>query len=196
MQNTLPSVFGSFPDFDSYAAYNYARVNPTSMATVSQNTSADLSNDLARMATSGNQYLNVAAGGDSSIGGLLNANAMGYVDPYNMNTQLDTNTQIGAYGNTTGAFQNNNAISAAGQGMSTDSRNQSSGFINTGSENNTYIPRVNQYGGGEVGVAPHIPVYGAQYNAPIIPRQLNPNISISNSSSNINSLFNPLNGLF
>ena len=196
MQSTLPSVFGSFPDFDSYAAYNYARVNPTAMATVSQNTQADLSNDLARMATSGNQYLNVATGGDSSIGGLLNANAIGYVSPTNMNTQLDTNTQIGAYGNTTGSFMNNNAISAAGQGMSTDSRNQSSGFINTGSENNTYIPRINQYGGGEVGVAPHIPIYGSQYNAPIIPRQLNPNISIGNSSSNINSLLTPWGGLF
>lgn len=198
MQQTLPSVFGNFPDFDSYAAFNYARVNPTSMATVKQNTTADLSNDLAKMSTSGNQYLNVAAGGNSSIGGTLGANAMGYVDPNNMNTQLDTNTQIGAYGDTTGMFQNNNAISASGRGMSTDSRNQSSGFINTGSENNTYIPRSNQYNSGEVGVAPQVPVYGygSMYNAPIIPRQLNPNINISNSSSNINSLFNPLNGLF
>lgn len=195
LQTTLPSVFGNFPDFDSYAAYNYARINPTAMATVSQNTNANLSNDLAQMSTSGNQFLNIAAGGNSSIGGVVSGNATGSITPNNMNTNLNTNTQIGAYGDTTGAFVNNNAISGSGQGMSTNSSNRSSGFINTGGSTTSYAPTTSQYSGGDVGVAPQVPASNVT-TVPIIPRKTNPNISISNTSTNSNSLLGSLAKLF
>lgn len=211
LQAGMPGVFGKYPDFNSYAVAQYSQLSPTAQAQVNQNTTGTVYNDLGQITTEGNQFARLASGAGGNIAADLNAFGVGSAaatqQGTSMNTGANTQTNIGASGNTFGVF--NNDLSVGGNIANTNPRSrtnadinsrsnaQTRGFINTQSGVST-LP-VNQntggMGGGVFGVAPVI-AGESQGAAPVIvPARPNPNIQISNTNSNLNNIFSPFKGL-
>lgn len=211
LQKNLPGIFGSFPDFDSYAAFQYSSLKPNAQSEVNQNTTGTVYNDLGKITTQGNQYVNLASGNQGNIAAYLSAlgtgNATSNPTGASLNTKTNLTTDIGAEGNTFGVFDNNLNVSGnttnIGSNMSGDinslSNARSSGIINTNSRTNTLFNNNPTENSGVFGVAPIIPGTMQGPTPVVIPPKPNNNIKISTTNDNTNSISNafvPLNSIF
>lgn len=210
LKSAMPGVFGDFPDFNAYAAFQYSQLKPNAQAQVNQNTTGTVYNDLGQINTTGNQYANLLAGQNGNIAANLNAQGIGnaVANPNQTGLQTGTNTQsnIGATGDTFGVYDNSigvkgntsnvDPITNSTANINSSSNSSSRGLINTSSNVSTLGGQnTNGMGGGVFGVGSLAPGQMQGPTPVIIPQKPNSNISATNNSTNLNSIFAPWNSL-
>lgn len=212
MQQAMPGVFGNFPDFDTFAAYQYAKLNPNAQAQINQSTSGKVYNDLGSISTNGNQYANIAAGDNGNITadlyGQSTGNALSTPGNTGLNTGTNLQSSIGASGDTFGVFSNQassagtnsnrNPYAKTDANMQSSSNASTNGLINTSSRVSSLSGPQNTGGmGGQVfGVAPILPGQKQGPTPVVIPPKPANNIIVNSTNSNLNSVFSPFNNLF
>lgn len=211
LKTAMPGVFGEFPDFDTYAAFQYAQLKPNAQAQVNQNTTGTVYNDLGQITTTGNQYANLLAGQNGNIAANLNAqgigNATAIPNQTSLQTGANTQTNIAAAGDTFGIVDNSIGVQGSTANLDPKTRSNadinsssnasSRGIINTSSNVSSATGPQNTggMGGGVFGVGALAPGQMQGPTPVIVPQKPQTNFSLSNTNNNLNDIFSAWNTL-